>query len=521
MSIIRFLLDNAQRFPRKNALILGNATMSYEECVENVRQLSGALHKLNINDSSTIGILLNNSFEFIITLLAAADIGATVAPLNYTISQKDLLSAIDTADIDVVVGQAVTLKRVLTHTSGIPIPRDRCITVGGHVGGCLDYQQILTTASKTFQLNSQPAELERDYILTMTSGSTSLPKPIVFTQGTKIRRSFSAQKSYQITHQDTVLVATPLYHSISQRLIITPLILGATCVIMRNFSPNAWLKQVDSTKVSFTIAVASQLQSILAEIKNTNKFPGSLRCVVSCCAPLSDASKKEMIEHFKCDFHECYGTSEMGVISNLSSSDPLEKVKSVGRVVSGVDIKILDSERKTLPPCNIGEISCCSAMKFSRYYKNDAATRESLENDYFCTGDMGYIDNDGYLFFSGRKKEVIITGGSNVFPKDIESVLIEHPQVRDCAVIGVADQQFGEAIIAVIIAEEQSGLNEHDLRSFVMERLANVQKPLAYVFVDEFPRTALGKTIKPELQRKLSGLDASARLRAALKQDDN
>ena len=159
-------------------------------------------------------------------------------------------------------------------------------------------------------------------------------------------------------------------------------------------------------------------------------------------------------------------------------------------------------------------------MRFSRYYKNQQATDDSILDGYFFTGDMGYLDEDGYLVFSGRKKEVIITGGANVFPKDIEGVLNQHPDVSESAVIGVPDKQFGEAVLALVIKTKGASLSERDLQRHCLHRLADVQKPLAYLFVDDFPRTALGKVIKHKLSEQYADFDATANLRAIIEKRD-
>jgi long-chain acyl-CoA synthetase len=237
---------------------------------------------------------------------------------------------------------------------------------------------------------------------------------------------------------------------------------------------------------------------------------------VSCCALLNHETKVRLIAELKCNFHECYGVSEVGVISDLGNEDPSTKVHSVGKAVSGATVKIIDGNQNEVPTGEVGEIICASHMRFSRYYKNQTATQKSLIDGFFFTGDMGYLDEDGYLVFSGRKKELIITGGSNVFPKDIEAVLNENTQVKECAVIGIPDKQFGEAVLALIIKKNDGDLSERDLQNFCLHRLADVQKPLAYVFVDDFPRTSLGKIIKPKLVKKFSDFDASAKLRAII-----
>lgn len=521
MGIIRHILDHEERYPNKTALILNEQQLTYQECVMQTRTLSAALNELGVGVGSHVGLLLNNTLDFVVTLLAAADLGAIVVPLNTTISLMDFRRAIQICDIEFVIGQDTIIKKVFetVQDDDFPIPRKRCIVVGNHVEGCHNYNDLMNATPQNYKLDSRSIDEEQDYILAMTSGSTSAPKPIMFTQGTKIRRCFSAKESYGLTSQEIFLVATPLYHSISLRLILAPLILGATCVIMRKFTPGNWLDQVESNKVSFTIAVASQLEAIFQTTENIVEKIKTIRCLVSCCALLNQGTKDCLINELTCEFHECYGVSEVGVISDVSNRDPVTKVHSVGRAVSGVEIIVVDNERNPVAADTIGEIACKSLMQFSRYYKNELETKKSLVDGVFYTGDMGYMDNDGYLTFSGRKKELIITGGANVFPKDIESVLIEHPDVEECAVTGIPDKHFGEVVLAFIITKNSSKLMERELQRYCLHRLADVQRPLAYIFVDEFPRTGLGKVKKHELAAQYSDYDATANLRAIINND--
>jgi len=520
MGIIRYILENAERSPDKPAIIINDEIVIYRECVELTRKLSGALAAIGNGEGLRIGLALNNSLEFVVAYLAAAELGATVVPLNNTISVKDLDIAIRTTGANCVIGQHTILQKVFEQlqdeSNRFPVPRERCISVGGSVNGCQNFSEIMESAPDDYSLGAHAVDDEQDFILTMTSGSTSAPKPIVFTQGTKIKRCFNAQETYGLTDRDIILVATPLYHSISQRLVLAPLILGGTCVIMPKFTPDNWLEQVGLHSVSFTIAVAPQLEAISRTSKDISGYTRSLRGVVSCCALLGNEAKKRLITNFQCDFHECYGTSEVGTVSNLSSNDPSAKIHTVGRAVPGADIQIVDSENNVVPNGDVGEIICKSRMRFSRYYKNEQATEDSIVGGYFFTGDMGYLDEDGYLIFSGRKKEVIITGGANVYPKDIEGVINEHPEVSECSVIGVPDKQFGEAVLALVIKADGAALSERDLQRHCLHKLADVQNPLAYLFVNDFPRTSLGKVIKHKLSEQYAGFDATVNLRAII-----
>jgi len=518
MVIIQYLLKNTERFPEKAAIIFADNALSYRDFTEQTRRVSGALREAGVGEGTHIGLIQNNSVEFVAILFAAADLGATIIPMSSTTGRQDLLTAIRTTNMDYLIGWHAAVKDILKRLQQeFPLPHEKCITVGGKVEGCLYFEEIVAAAPETYELGKQAIDEENDFILTMTSGSTSAPKPIVFTQGTKIRRCFSAEKSYNITEDDIILVGTPLYHSISQRLVLLPLIIGGTSVIMQRFTPKSWLTQTEKHQVTFTISISSQLENILRELQETKVDLSSLRSIVSCCALLKNEIKMRLIEELKCEFHECYGASEVGVVSNLAPEDAVKKLHTVGNAVPGAEIRIADSGKNPVATGEIGEIACKSTMRFSRYYNNEQATQESIVNGYFYTGDMGYLDEDGYLVFSGRKKEVIITGGTNVYPRDVESVLSLHEKVKECAVIGIEDQRFGEAILAVIIPEKGEILTSRELQIHCLYRLADYQQPLAYEFVDDFPRTELGKVIKHKLVEQRSGYDLTKVLRTLIK----
>ena len=291
-------------------------------------------------------------------------------------------------------------------------------------------------------------------------------------------------------------------------------------MIMQKFTPKNWLTQIDRHKVTFSIAVSSQLEMILRELRDTESDISSLRCIVCCCSLLKDDIKSQLIKEMRCDFHECYGASEVGTVSNLSPDTSLKKLHTVGKAVPGVEIRIVDDKRDPVAMGEIGEIACKSKMRFPRYYNNEQATQQSMEGGFFYTGDMGCLDEDGYLIFSGRKKEIIITGGTNVYPMDIEAVLNTHPKVKECAVIGVEDKRFGEAVVAFIISAEGEALSSRELQLYCLHRLADFQQPLAYVFVDDFPRTELGKVLKQRLANQYSGYDLTAGLRNVLRDNE-
>tara|TARA_B100000700_G_scaffold329515_1_gene451496 strand:- start:568 stop:2118 length:1551 start_codon:yes stop_codon:yes gene_type:complete len=516
-------MANKESWPHKEAVIFANKSLTYEQLVEQVRSYSGGFQELGIVKGTHVGFLLQNSIEFIIAILAIADCGAVAIPMDPSVGPKTLLNSANETDMDFLLANDSVIERILKseHKEGFKVKfnKNNCISVGRVIDGFVSLEGVIAKAPDSFVLDKGKIKTDSSYILTMTSGSTSSPKPIIFSQQNKIMRALNARQVYGLSSTDVILVATPLYHSISQRLIFTPLITGGTCVVMSVFSPKLWINEIEKRGVTFTISVASQLEALIPAIKNSENKLLSLRSVVSCCAILKNEAKKLLIELLNCDFHECYGASEVGVISNIGPEDWANKITTVGRNVPGVKIRIRDKNGKKLPVGKEGEITCKSTMVFKGYYNRKQDTETSFDGEYFRTADNGFLDSEGYLVFTGRVKELIITGGANVYPKDIEETLGRHPGINEIAVIGIPDKVFGEAVLAVVIPNSEVVPNKRELNNFCLDNLAEVQRPLDYIFVKDFPRSPLGKILKQELKNQYSELDLTDGLRRLLARD--
>jgi long-chain acyl-CoA synthetase len=391
--------------------------------------------------------------------------------------------------------------------SSFTVPASSCLSVGRELDGCRFYREM-----DAYDGTFEPRNLtcSEDYILTMTSGSTGVPKPIILRQQTKIDRAFlGCRDLYGLSQDEVIITASPMYHSLGQRLVLLPLIIGGTSVIIPRFTPDSWLKAIEVHRVTFTIAVSSHLERLV-------KHPGvgdydikSLRVIVSSSALLSDKMKRACIEMLGCDFHECYGTSEIGIATSLSPEDCGRYLNSVGKALPYVSLKIMDENRNERSVGQVGEIACKTVTRFTGYYKRP---EETAESEYFYTGDLGYLDGDGFLYLCGRKKELIIVGGTNVYPKDVEEVINAHPDVKESAVIGVEDLYFGEVVIAVLVPENRD-VDIRAIQRLCTQELADYQQPMAYEILLELPRNGMGKLMKHKLREQFAAYDATAVLR--------
>lgn len=502
-SIIHYFLTYLSQTPERIALIYQGQRYSYQALGNAVQTAVDHLQSLQLKQGDVCVVALDNSPGFAALYLAAAELGLLLAPVAGSSSTEILNTAIDSTAAKALIGETRVVQAYL---------RDATLANAS--------TPVLTWALKTddlfihqplrLTLGNHEQQLPLDYILTMTSGSTGHPKPIVLSQGSKVARSFAGAKDlYRLGEGEVVLVASPMYHSLAQRLTLLPLMTGGTAVILPQFSPKVWLETVSKHRVSFTLAVSSHLEQLVNLVEGYDLT--SLRCLVSSSSLLRDEVKKRCLEVFQCDFHECYGASEVGIVTNLTAEDAKTHLSTVGKALPYVDLKIVDEKKQEVATGHVGEIIVKTDTAFSRYYKQPEATAQSVVDGYFYTGDLGWVDQSGFLHLSGRKKDTIIVGGTNVYPQDIETVIAQVPGIKEVAVIGIDDAYFGEAILAVLVTDEVWNLRA--VKQACFNQLADYQQPMAFEVVESLPRNAMNKLLKHELKKQFQNYDATAALR--------
>ena len=502
MNIYQRVAQHALLTPNKIAVTYQKQTLTYLQLIEKVDNLSSNLFRLGFHQQSKVALFCGNNIEFVLTLLAIAKLGAAVAPLPLTLKGQALTNALKGIGCDRVIAWSTVGKQILSKQL---IEKSCLVSLDKQVTDEVLFSDLLS-ASSTEQLPI--VDCDNDYILTLTSGSTGNPKPIVFSQTTKINRAFQATINYyQLTADDVVLVATPLYHSLAQRSLLMPLMLGACVVILPKFTINGWLHALTEHKVSFLFAVSSQLTALLPELENNHGFR-ALKCLVSSSATLAKEDKAKLLNKLSCHFHECYGASEVGVVTDFDITALNQPVASVGKPLPFVDVKICNTQREILKEGEIGEIACKTSTAFKGYYGLAEQTAASFDQQgYFYTGDLGYLDAQGYLYFVGRTKEVIKSGGINVYPNDVEKVMSRVEGIKECAAIAMEDNQFGEVIwLCYVLESHVNEFDEKKLARQAMAELIDYQLPRKYLHFEQFPKSALGKILKPEIKKQLQAM---------------
>lgn len=485
----------AALYPDKTAIWCDNETITYKRLVDLVSQYSNFLLKNGVVYRDHIGIPMNNSITSVALMFAAANIGVGLVPINPTLPISAIKTAFDLADVKHLIARQSFLEKC---------EKDGGLNIDG-VTVCLDGEfegthSLLEATNMTTERPIKAVTGDETFIITMTSGSTGSPKPITLTQNNKYHRAIAHINLYGITKDDRVLAATPLYHSLAERLVIIPLLIGGTSIILPRFTPSLWLKCVQTQIVTFTIAVSAQLNQIANLLPSSNMMEiNSLRCVVSSSALLEPHIKNELIEKLRCDFYEMYGTSEVSTVTSINFREALNKKQSVGNPLPEANIVILRENGECAQVGEIGEIACKTTLICKGYYGMPATFNEAIQNGYFKTGDMGYLDEDGFLYFSGRKKELIITGGINVFPLDVEKCVNELSEISECAAFSYPDNRLGEVVALAIVVKKGKELNKRTVQVHCAKNLADFQQPHRIFFLDNLPKNTMGKLVKSKI----------------------
>ena len=500
-SIVR---SHAVASPDKIAIIGdGGEVFSYQQLLSAVDHRIQQLQEVVEPDSSRVALCLHEGEQIPVTVLALNYLGVPVIPLNPTLQPLQMVAFLDAVDATVVVLESATAAAFVGLDESIQqvTVEDPHFTVqqggAGSVQGGREYQK------------------DEAFLITLSSGSTGDPKPIILSEQNKLGRAKQAEQMYQVTAEDRVLCASPFFHSLGQRLTFMPLLKGGTLVLMDRFTPQRWVDLVAAQEVTFTICVSSHLYALREQLVSQGERLHSLRALVSSSAAIDKELKEYLFEQVGCAFYEIYGATEVAIVTNLEPKDVEHKSASVGKACEGVEVMILNDQHQPLPTGEVGEIACRSPLMFSGYLNQPELTEVTRHQGYFLTGDLGYQDEDTFLYFVSRKKDVIISGGSNIYPMDIEAVVLESASIAECAVVGINDSYLGEVVIAVCVWRQGEEQDEWQLRQWVNSQLSPFQRPLKYFFVEQLPLTSTGKINKRALREEHNrlGLDLSAKIR--------
>ncbi|MEX1670074.1 long-chain-fatty-acid--CoA ligase [Zhongshania guokunii] len=492
--------------PDYPALIFKGRHSSYNDLEKQSNAIANTLLAAGMRKGSRVGILAKNSDQYLKILIGTAHIGAVTVGLNWRLSPKELSYISNDSDMEALfVGPefletAALIKRE-TPTLKLIISID---SIHPEWPTLTDWVANSPSSQTTISVCADDAALQL-----YTSGTTGNPKGVVLPN-----RAFFDPWVYQdhpemawnnIQSNDVCLLAMPFFHVGGIGLAFMALRGGASAVIVPEFSPRELLKIVPEFGISRTFLVPAALRAILLLPEAAAADWSSLQQIIYGAAPMPEALLLEALRIIKCDFVQNYGMTELsGTVVHLPPKDHVpgsKRLRAAGLATPNTEIKIIDSHGYAVSQGEVGEILIRSPATMLAYWKNPEATASTLIDGYIHTGDAGYQDDDGYLYIFDRVKDMIISGGENIYPIEVENALFNHPDITDVAVIGIPDEQWGEAVTAVVVRKEHSKVSEQELITFAKEQIATYKCPKKIVFSAELPRNASGKILKRQLRQ--------------------
>jgi acyl-CoA synthetase (AMP-forming)/AMP-acid ligase II len=509
MNVGTLLTKTARTFPDKLAIAYGPKRLTYAQFNSRVNRLANALDNVGIRQGDNVALLQYNYPETLESIFACFKVGCGAVPINWRLHPNEYAFIIDHSEAKAVIVSSEFNKSIIEIRDRIP-KAQHLITVADAEGELIDYEKLISAESDQFMdVDVQPDDLAW---LFYTSGTTGMPKGAMLTHRNLLAMTmnFYADICPGFTPDDVILHAAPLYHG-SGLYALPNIGKGATNVILesKSFDPELVFKSIQEYRVT-NIFAAPTMVKLLVDSPALDQYDhSSLRALNYGGAPMLVEDLKKAMEQLGNCLVQLFGQAESPMtITYLPHSDhvldgtseQMKRLASAGFPRTDVEVKIFNSNDKELPPGEMGEIVTRSDLVMKGYWRNPEATADTLRSGWLHTGDMGYIDEGGYLFIMDRSKDMIISGGENIYPREIEEVLIKHPAVREVAVIGVPDVKWGEAIKAVVALQPGASAAEEELIGFCKDNIASYKKPKSVDFVDELPKNNYGKILKRELR---------------------
>jgi long-chain acyl-CoA synthetase len=491
MNLAGNLLESVSRHASRTAIKLDDVELTYASLDEGSARVAGLLRAKGVQVGDRVGIMLPNIPYFALVYHGVLRSGGIVVTMNVLLKEREVRFYLENSGAKVVFawhefGDAA--KRGAAEAGA------ECVLVKPG-----EFEQMLASAKPVSEVADR--SLDDTAVIIYTSGTTGTPKGAQLTHGNLGGNCEVAQKLFSLTERDVVFGGLPLFHCFGLSCgLNTVMRAGACLTLLPRFDPAKALEIIDRDGVSVFEGVPTMYTALLHQ-PSKQGAAAKLRICVSGGAALPVEVLRGFEDRFGCKLLEGYGLSETSAVSSFNHADRERKPGSVGTPIEGVQMKIVDDKGTEVPQGEVGEIVIRGHNVMKAYWNRPEATAEAIDADgWFHSGDLGKVDKDGYYFIVDRKKDMIIRGGYNVYPREIEEVLYEHPAVREAAVIGIPHDELGEEVAAVVALKEGEHLSAEDLQAFVKAQVAAYKYPRSIWFVDELPKNPTGKILKRAIE---------------------
>ncbi len=496
---------SVDRYPDKMAVIFKDKRITYSELNSNANRVANGITAMGLRKGDKVGILLYNCSEIVEIYYGMAKAGIISVPINFRLAGPEVEYIIKNSDSKALIMGEEFVETVDPIRSNLEmIGKRNYVVLGDNTPGyAVGYEDFLATASDT-----EPAVEIREtdpYFIGYTSGTTGFPKGSIMPHRSIYNIVISHLIGRGVLPDDKYLLIMPLFHSNSVWHSNLLLFIGGAIYIYPSggFNPEEVLEIIEKEKVTCTNMVPT-MSNLILNLPDKDRFDvSSMRWLVSSSAPLLTKTKEELCSFFKhSKLYEGYGSTETGAVTCLSPEDQLRKVRSIGKPYFGQEVRLMDSDGKDVAVGEVGELYSRGPTQMIEYYNDPEKTKNAFMGEWLGVGDMAMMDEEGYLYLVDRKQDMIISGGENIYPNEIEEVLSRHPKIHELAVIGVPDEKWGEAVKAVVVLKPGEEATEEEIMKFCKGKLAGYKKPKSVDFLSAsaMPKTPTGKILRRPLK---------------------
>lgn len=508
MKLAAFLAAHALATPQREAVACGEVRLTFGDIDEQSTRLANGLMSRGIAIGERVAIFLSNRAEFVVAFMGVVKAGAIAITLNPRLSAQEVAYILTDAMPKAVIHENET-RGLLVRSERSPALR---ISVDEPTDGEIAFASLVRQSGT--DLPDIPPEFD-DCMISYTSGTTGKPKGAIITQANyALLAAYLNGLHWRLTTGDKVLATTPLAHRSAFQRLLNMVCAGTSLVIMQRFDPKEAARVIEQEGVTLMGMVPTVGRLLLPEIEAAPHRFRTLRAAVVTGESFPVEIKQRLMAALPhLELHSFFAMTEVGALTNLGPSEQVSKGASVGRVNPGVELKLVDDQGAQVAKGGTGEILVRSGppgsyLTMRGYFNNPQATAEAIENGWVKTGDLGRFDEDGYLYIVDRKKDMVLSGGYNIYSKEVETAILDLPQVQDVAVVGVPDAVYGEAVVAFVELRPGQTLVAEQIIDHCRETISGYKKPRHVRFVDALPRNSTGKVLKFELRQAFAA-DAS------------
>jgi fatty-acyl-CoA synthase len=516
MILTETLTKALKLFPQKQAIVCGERRWTYQEFCNRINQLSHCLKGFGIKKGDKVAILHPNCHAFLEAYYAIPQIGAISVPLNYRLSPREIAFILKDSESRILIADSM-FKNQVDPIRGEIRGIERILWTGGpqELNNPIDlnYEKVLEQAEFS-ALPDPPINGEDIAQIYYTSGTTGRPKGVMLSHKNVATHALGTIAEIHLKDCDVWIHVAPLFHLADAWATWAVTWVGGTHVLVREFDAKVVLESIQREKVTLTNLIPTML-NLMVNHPDVGKFDySSLRVLLSGGAPIAPEVVRKIVETFKCDYIQTYGMTETSPyltlsilkehLKKLSSEDQLRFKSKTGREFIGVDLRVVNEQGKEIKKDEkeVGEIIVKGDIVTKGYWKLPEETNKSIKEGWLYTGDMAVIDEEGYVTIVDRKKDMILTGGENVYSTEVENVLYMHPAILECAVVGVPDQKWGEAVKGIVVLKPGQKATGQEIIQFCKERMTHYKAPKSIDFIEGLPRTGSGKIHKKGLRDK-------------------